>query len=230
MVIRVPTREEFTHIVDHILIPSFPATERPDSSGFMELFDNGQIFTLAAFAGQSPSGVSISFLDFRQGESSGSASDVVLISWLAVSEAGRGNGTGSGLLHETVDVLTAQHDPFLILIEVEDPRIHTEVGAYGDPAARIRFYERNGARRIDTPFAMPREDITGDVLPGMLLYSVGGRAHHTTGSHSPALGAPLTRFLRAYAQAAGEPQHPDGSFIHPDIEQMVRSAPHAAFT
>ncbi|USR79816.1 GNAT family N-acetyltransferase [Arcanobacterium pinnipediorum] len=236
---RFPTREEFACIVETILIPSFPAAERPEKTGFMEMFDAGEIYALATFDQQTPTGISISFLpcagngsidhaDTMAGRSHSNCT-VILLSWLAVGEAGRGKGVGSRLLDETVEILTKEHDPFLILIEVEDPHVHTEVTAYGDPLARMKFYERAGARRINLPFAMPREDITADVLPGMLLYSIGGYAHHAPPESDLPLGRCLTRFLRAYAQRAGEPQHSDGSFVHPDIDRMIRHAPMATF-
>lgn len=33
MEIRIPTRDEFIQIIDNILIPSFPASERPEARG-----------------------------------------------------------------------------------------------------------------------------------------------------------------------------------------------------
>ncbi|WP_216430194.1 GNAT family N-acetyltransferase [Arcanobacterium phocae] len=227
MTVRIPSREEFAQIIDDILIPSFPATERPDSSGFMEMFDDGIIFPLASFVNKQPVAISLSIWDFS-GQTTAPA-EVALIAWLAVGQAGRGKGVGSSLLHETVNVLSQRHDPLLILLEVEDPQIHTLVSEYGNPAARIRFYERAGAHKIDIPFAMPREDLSQDVLPGMLLYGIGGRALAQAEPQSVDIGKPLADFLRAYALAAAEPQSDDGSFTHPEIERMMQYAPRARF-
>ncbi|QJC21469.1 hypothetical protein [Arcanobacterium buesumense] len=227
MEIRIPTRDEFIQIIDNILIPSFPASERPESSGFMAMFDDGIIFPLATFIHHQPVAVSLSISDFTGQSDAGT--EVILIAWLAVGQAGRGGGIGSRLLHETVRVLTQRYDPLLILLEVEDPQIHTHVSNYGNPTARLRFYEHAGARRIDIPFAMPREDLSQEVLPGMLLYGIGARALAHAAPESVDIGTPLTKFLYAYAQAAGEPQSDDGHFIHPAIENMIQHAPHARF-
>ncbi|WP_110673591.1 GNAT family N-acetyltransferase, partial [Streptomyces tateyamensis] len=78
---------------------------------------------------------------------------VVLLAWLAVRPGLRGGGIGGPLLRAALDAWQAAYDPCLILTEIADPA-HPHGGdeAHGDPAARLRFYRRLGARALDLPY------------------------------------------------------------------------------
>jgi GNAT superfamily N-acetyltransferase len=79
---------------------------------------------------------------------------VMLLSWLATRPGARGLGVGGPLLRAAVDAWTTEFDPCLVLSEVEDPSYpgHASDDAHGDPAARLRFYLRQGARILDLPY------------------------------------------------------------------------------
>jgi hypothetical protein len=64
----------------------------------------------------------------------------------------RGGGIGGPLLDAAMTEWKRRYDPCLILAEVENPAQHHVSAAYGDPVARVRFYQRRGARILDLPY------------------------------------------------------------------------------
>lgn len=77
---------------------------------------------------------------------------VMLLSWIAVRPGRRGTGIGAPMLAAALASWKAKFDPCIILSEVEDPAQHRADEAHGDPAARLAFYARHGARILDLPY------------------------------------------------------------------------------
>jgi GNAT superfamily N-acetyltransferase len=101
------------------------------------------------------------------GEHYGDA-NIVLLAYLAVRADCRGSGIGGALLERTLLSWQETLAPATILAEVEDPRCHTS-GPHGDPAARLRFYERAGGKMLPLRYFQPS---IGNGMPrvrGMLL-------------------------------------------------------------
>ena len=60
-------------------------------------------------------------------------------------------------------------------LEVEDPREFTGSAAFGDPAARVRFYERQGVRALPLPYMLAQALGPGTArVPGLMLMVAGG--------------------------------------------------------
>lgn len=87
-------------------------------------------------------------------------SQAVLLAYLATKESSRGTGLGSRLLAAWLQDVVDTSDPSFVLAEVEHPGHHRGSAHHGDPAARLRFYARHGARIVDVPY------VQGPVGPG----------------------------------------------------------------
>lgn len=79
---------------------------------------------------------------------------VVLLDWLAVHRQARGEGIGGRVLEVALGHWREAYRPCLILAEVEDPAHHGSWNGV-DPQARLRFYQRRGARALDLPYFQP---------------------------------------------------------------------------
>ena len=77
---------------------------------------------------------------------------VVLLAWLALRPGVRGGGIGGVLLDAAQADWIARYSPCLVLAEVADPAGHVGNEAHGDPVARLRFYQKRGARILDMPY------------------------------------------------------------------------------
>jgi GNAT superfamily N-acetyltransferase len=101
-------------------------------------------------------------------------SNVMLLSYLAVLAHGRGLGVGTAVLKAAKAAWTTELSPRLILLEVEDPRQFTGSAAFGDPVARVRFYERHGVRSLPLPYVQPALGPDTARIPGLVLMVLGG--------------------------------------------------------
>jgi GNAT superfamily N-acetyltransferase len=95
---------------------------------------------------------------------------VLLVAYLVVSAVARGAGIGARLLREGTRPPESTRP--LVLAEIEDPRCFAASDA-GDPAARIRFYDRVGARLLPLPYVQPSLRPGSPRVDGLLLISVG---------------------------------------------------------
>jgi GNAT superfamily N-acetyltransferase len=96
---------------------------------------------------------------------------VVLLAYIVVAASARNTGLGSELLADLVqsDVEPVAH---LVLAEIEDPRFHAR-SERGDPAARLRFYDRAGARLLPLPYVQPSLRPGSPRVDDMLLIALG---------------------------------------------------------
>jgi GNAT superfamily N-acetyltransferase len=81
-------------------------------------------------------------------------SHVVLLAYLAVRADCRGTGIGSALLKRVLLSWRELLAPAAILAQVEDPRGRS-AGPHGDPAARLRFYQRAGGKVLPIRYFQP---------------------------------------------------------------------------
>jgi hypothetical protein len=134
-------------------------------------------------------------------------SRVLLLSYIAVPAAGRGIGTGSVLIKAVTDVLGAAWRPPLMVMEVEDPRHYGSDPSLGDPEARVRFYERLGARTLPVPFFQPVLGADGERVRHLLLMVFGG-TDAPPGTRQVD-GEIVESFLTEYLEGIEGPVRPD---------------------
>jgi GNAT superfamily N-acetyltransferase len=158
---------EVLSFYQHVLLPNFRAAELEAPDEFAAGLKSGRGRALVARTAQGTiAGGAVG--DFFP------RSRVLLLSYLAVAAEGRGAGTGGLLFQAVTDLWTADLDPALCLIEVEDPRHARSDPALGDPQARVRFYERLGARALPIPYFQPALGPGGQRVPHMMLMVFGG--------------------------------------------------------
>jgi GNAT superfamily N-acetyltransferase len=119
---------------------------------------------------------------------------VMLLSWLATRPGARGMGIGGPLLGTAVEAWKSEFDPCLIVSEIEDPTHpgHPSDEGHGDPAARLRFYLRHGARVLDVPYFQPALGAGKERVRGLHLIVL--HAHPSFAGENPdTLGGPILR-------------------------------------
>ncbi|MFK3981001.1 hypothetical protein ACI2K4_11560 [Micromonospora sp. NPDC050397] len=141
---------------------------------------------------------------------------LMLLSYLVVAPGARGTGIGGYLYAEVVEGWRSGYAPCAILAEVESPTHHTGSPAYGDPAARLRFYQRRGARLLDVPYLQPALAPGLARVDGLLLLAlhVAPELYGPDGADTMA-SPPLHQFMVHYFLGTeGEiPDDPDGSAL-----------------
>jgi GNAT superfamily N-acetyltransferase len=134
-------------------------------------------------------------------------SRVMLLSYLAVAAEGRGTGTGGLLMKALTDLWGRQFSPPLLVMEVEDPRHHYTDPAFGDPVARVRFYERLGARALPLPYFQPALGADGQRVPHLMLMVFGGT--DAPPGTARVDGKLIELFLTEYLEGCEGPVRPD---------------------
>ncbi|SKC67045.1 hypothetical protein [Krasilnikoviella flava] len=121
---------------------------------------------------------------------------VLLVDYLAIAPGGRGGGVGGRLLDLSVAAWRAELRPAVVLAEVEHPAHHATHARHGDPAARLRFYARHGARVLTLPYFQPGMGGPGSSrVPAMLLVALAVGDAEADRPPSSVLAEPLRRFL-----------------------------------
>ncbi|MEV6524403.1 GNAT family N-acetyltransferase [Longispora sp. NPDC051575] len=149
-------------LYEEVLVPSFPAAELSSRAGITALVGSGRgpVWIATDDAGTVLGGA---VGDWEPGPR------VLLLSWLAVRPGHRGGRVGGPLLDAALAAWRAEYEPCLILAEVEDPTLHTGNEQHGYADARLRFYQRRGARALDVPYFQPALGPEGARVPGLLL-------------------------------------------------------------
>jgi GNAT superfamily N-acetyltransferase len=164
----------------HVMVPSFPPDELETEEELVSGLRSGRSRVLVAV------GTDGNVLGGAVGEYF-PRSRVMLLAYLAVLPGGRGGGVGSTVLQAARDAWTAELSPRLIVLEVEDPRDFTGSEAFGDPVARVRFYERHGGRALPLPYVQPALGPDTARVPGLMLMAFGndepGAAGAVDGQH-----------------------------------------------
>ena len=92
---------------------------------------------------------------------------VLLVAYIVVADSLRSQGLGSELL-ATVAPTSPAAKGRLVLAEIDDPRQHFP-GPFGDPARRVRFYQREGWRLLPLPYLQPSLREASPRVEGLLL-------------------------------------------------------------
>ena len=95
---------------------------------------------------------------------------VLLLSYLAVRRDLRGRGIGSFLLRDVASTWYDSEQVLLAVAEVHDPRHWSDPGDMA--VARLRLFERLGARALATPFVQPALHGDRERVPGFLLLAL----------------------------------------------------------
>ncbi len=184
----------YDEIYREILHPSFRPDELDPPSAVFDILSAGgryQPSGLCALDGDTPVGCVLAY-PFP-------LSKVLLIGYVAVKSAYRGRGIGALLLDAAAQQWFGTADFTLVLAEVEDPRHHPVVGEI-DPARRVNFYARRGARMVVGPYFQPR--LGGDgkhrVYDLFLTVLSGG------GPDDSVCAGQLGGFLLEYFRGSGE--------------------------
>lgn len=136
------------------------------------------------------------------------SSRVQLLSYIAVTEASRGQGVGTQLLTAAVDAWVRDLAPALVVGEVEDPH-HYRDCRYGDPVARVALYERIGARTLPIPYFQPALAPALSRVRQLLLMVFASHASALT-ADGRIEGSVVETFLTEYlTQAEGMPADHD---------------------
>jgi len=144
---------------------------------------------------------------------------VLLLDYLAIAPGGRGGGVGGRLLDGSVAAWRAERDPALVLAEVEHPAHHAAHARHGDPAARLRFYARHGARVLALPYFQPGVGGPGSPrVPAMLLAALGLADDAPDGAAASVPGPPVHGFLTEHLVAC------EGSLADDDATRRLLDA------
>lgn len=157
----VADRGLLERIYDEVLVPSFPPSELMPRSWLLDGVASGDVAVLAADDGGALLAAAVT---------ERLTPDATLLVYLAALPASRGSGVGSALLTRVRDAAAGSGD--LLLAEVERPDRHEGSPEHGDPTARLRFYERAGARVLDLPYVQPPIEPGGEIVRGMLLLAL----------------------------------------------------------
>lgn len=155
---------DLTQLHEQVLAPSFPPSELIDLDELLAGCASGELRALGVRRdGQVIAGAV---------GSSCAPGGVVLLVYLAIAPGGRGGGIGGALLDGAVARWVAEFSPAYVLAEVEHPDHHTASPEHGDPAARLRFYARHGARVLAVPYFQPGIGPEGPRVPALLLVTL----------------------------------------------------------
>jgi len=207
VITRTTSPDDLAQVHAQVLRPCFPDDELADLPVLQAALTTGRLHVVVARDEHGLRGAAL-------GEWY-PASGVLLLEYLAIAPGGRGGGIGTRLLQHALDAWRTDLDPWLVVAEVEDPAVHTGSEAHGDPAARLRFYKRHGARVLPLPYAQPALRPGGHRVPGLLLLALCASGDRLAGVdadgrwHVPT--APLRAFLTEYwtASEGAPPRGPE---------------------
>ena len=196
-----------------VLEPSFAPAELEELDDMREALAEPARSVVVALAGGEVVGGAVGDWDPE--------SRVALLSYLAVKPGLRGRGIGGRLMRH-VAAWWERPDALAGLAEVDDPRHHSP-GEYGDPVARLRFYERVGAEVLDLPYTQPEVRAGEGRVAGMLLLAFTVAPDALAPGPARALRPDvLATFLRGYYEDA------EGAGVLVSDEEVVRLFGHLA--
>ncbi|TYP88020.1 N-acetyltransferase [Blastococcus xanthinilyticus] len=152
---------ELAAVHAELLVPAFPPEELVTADELVQAVDAGSCEVLLLEDAEGPLAVAVGDRFTEAG--------VVLLSYVATRPGARSGGHGGRLLDAALDRWRGWTGPCLVLAEVEDPGRHEASPERGDPVARLRFYARRGARRLDLPYVQPALRPGAVRVPDLLL-------------------------------------------------------------
>ncbi|WP_198545950.1 GNAT family N-acetyltransferase [Actinacidiphila yeochonensis] len=183
-----PEHPLLERVYDRLLAPAFPADELVSLDELRAGLAEGTSIAALAADGDRPLGVAV-------GEWSAD-SRVLLLAYLSVTAETRSQGIGGTLMSAVLGDWQRRLDPLVTLAEVEHPAAHAADPDRGDPAARVRFYARLGARALDLPYFQPALRPGAVRVPGMLLAVLAVEPALREAAAVP--GAPVRAWLAEY--------------------------------
>lgn len=147
-ILPVSSPEDARRLHAELLTPAFPRTELVTADEFVAACGRESVEALVAVDADGVWAGTAVAEHFP-------AADVVLLTWLATSGATRSRGVGGALLAAGLRRWQERWQPAHVLGEVEAASAVPESSEHGDPAARLRFYARHGARLLDIPYVQP---------------------------------------------------------------------------
>lgn len=177
-----------------VLQPSFQPSEMYSWEVFAEGLRSGQSPAMRVAVATDGEGSPVGGLTAELFPSSG----VLLVGYVAVQPDWRGQGIGSLLL--TTAGAPWYDDPSVVLAlgEVHDPR-HAWAVAGEESLARIRFFERAGARVLDVGFVQPSLGLGLKRVPNFLLVVFAVKEVALVATDPPAVDSRVVdTFVREY--------------------------------
>lgn len=183
---------ELVRVYREILEPSFPASELLTEQVFVEWCLAGRLDVVCEYADGVLAAVAVAAPYEQAG--------LVLLVWLAARPGVRGGGHGGRVLTRALELWQQRYEPELVVGEAELPEQVEASEEHGDPAARLRFYDRHGARGLVMTHAQPpyRPGAPELELELFVLRHRGNRP----GEQVPS--APVVGFEQRYLQRAPE--------------------------
>jgi GNAT superfamily N-acetyltransferase len=184
--VRELSDSSFVDLYENILSPSFPPNELLTLDEF-RYADVGEARTPAFAVVDDGLPVAAAFGDYDPD------CGIVLLAYLATRADRRSRGVGRRLLVHAQQRWEQQLSPAAFLAEIEDPASHGP-SPYGDPVARVRFYQSFGAGRLALPYVQPSLRPGAERVRGMMLisFALAGRGHQVP---APAVADYLHRYL-----------------------------------
>jgi GNAT superfamily N-acetyltransferase len=145
-----------------LLLPTFPPAELMTEADFLAGSTGSEIAGTVVFDGDDPV-AGIILEDYQAGR-------VLLVAYLVVAATHRNGGIGTWLLAAAASY--GAGGKRLVLAEIEDPRFHN-LGDYGDPLARVRFYDRSGWALLPLDYLQPSLYPDSPRVEHMLLVTPG---------------------------------------------------------
>jgi GNAT superfamily N-acetyltransferase len=202
--VRVPelSGDMFDRFYHTVLESAFPPEELEDIETVRALHyePSPSVPGLAALRADDPVGGAL-------GEHYGD-SNIVLLAYLAMRADCRGIGMGSALLDRALLSWRELLAPTAILAEVEDPRGRS-AGPTGDPAARLRFYARSGAKLLPLRYFQPSIGTGMPRVRGMLLVCLDPRRESVPKGPVLALLDEYMREAEGSEAATADPEYLD---------------------
>ena len=147
---------------DDVLRPSFSIEELPEFGSLMGALGGHGFISIAGDDDGVPLAVGLSESD--------STTQIGLLGYLATRPDRRSGGVGGALLSHMQERWAAE-PVTVVLAEVHDPRVWPETDDER-AAARLRFYEKAGARLLMTPWVQPSLSVGAARVNGMLLLTL----------------------------------------------------------
>lgn len=138
-------------------------------------------------------------------------SGVLLVGYIAARADHRGHGLGSELIRHCLRRWRTETSSSLILLEIDDPRFHEADERYGDPSARVRFYDRFGAVVLPLRYVQPALYADSNRVAGMLLIALADPSDGFVDT------ATVTTFLEEYYTAC------EGAVADNGSSQLIES-------
>ncbi|MBK9698440.1 MAG: GNAT family N-acetyltransferase [Propionibacteriaceae bacterium] len=229
--IQVARPNQLADIYDRILARSFPSDELVDRATFLTYATWGEVLVSADDLEQV---AAVAVADYS------SATQLLLVEYLAVAPESREGGSGRKLLKAAQKRWSELMAPGAFLAELERPEGHVASAEFGDPVRRLKFYQRLGYKALALPYYQPALSPEGRAVMDLVLvvlvndpeWASADGARFTEGARLEALllermPAPAPGEEAAWAALMEATRNPEGIELVElsDLSQVPRSVP-----